>query len=85
MVERQWNPANEKQCEDRLCRIGQNADQVNAVYIIALRSIDEDLTELIEQKRQWIGQSLGDVEGNIQWHESDIIKELMRMTAQRRR
>ena len=50
-MERQWNPAIEEQAEGRFTRIGSEAEKVDATYLIALGTIDEWMTELIEFKR----------------------------------
>lgn len=50
-MERQWNPAIEEQAEGRFTRIGAVSDKVTATYLIALGTIDEWMTELIEFKR----------------------------------
>ena len=49
--ERQWNPANEEQAERRLRRIGQTSSTVNAVYVTAAETIDEELAGIVERKR----------------------------------
>lgn len=52
IVERQWNPANEEQAEGRFIRIGQERNQVNAIYMIVSGTIDEWFTEIVEEKRR---------------------------------
>lgn len=59
LVERQWNPANEEQFEGRFSRIGQEAESIDITYLIALGTIDEWLTELIEAKREIIKTAYG--------------------------
>jgi len=51
MHERQWNPANEEQCEGRFSRIGSVKTSVLVKYMIAVGTIDEWLTNLIDEKR----------------------------------
>jgi SNF2 family DNA or RNA helicase len=75
VMERQWNPANEEQAEKRLHRIGQ-ANPVDVDYPIALGTIDEFFTELVEKKRQWCKETYGDSE-QVKWNETDIIKDLV--------
>lgn len=75
LVERQWNPANEEQAECRFVRIGQTSEKVSATYAIAVGTIDEMFAELVEKKRQWVKQTLGD--DHVQWEESTLIRELM--------
>lgn len=51
MHERQWNPANEEQCEGRFSRIGSVKSSILVKYMIAIGTIDEWLTNLIDEKR----------------------------------
>jgi len=51
MHERQWNPANEEQCEGRFSRIGSVKTSILIKYMIAIGTIDEWLTNLIDEKR----------------------------------
>jgi chromodomain-helicase-DNA-binding protein 4 len=51
MHERQWNPANEEQCEGRFSRIGSVKSSVLVKYMVAVGTIDEWLTNLIDEKR----------------------------------
>ena len=46
-----WTPAEHDQAEDRCHRYGQTADSVNAWYLLAADTIDEDIAALIESKR----------------------------------
>lgn len=74
MLERQWNPANEEQAECRFIRIGQLADKVTATYFIAVGTVDEFFTELVEQKRAIVKQTLDGIESK--WDESSLIRDL---------
>jgi len=47
----EWTPAMHDQAEDRCHRIGQH-DAVTAWYLLAARTIDETMIELIERKRR---------------------------------
>lgn len=77
--ERQWNPANEEQVEGRFPRPGSTADKINAIYPVAVNTIDEMLAELVEKKRQWVKEAL--TGETVSWDESSIIKELASMLA----
>lgn len=46
-----WSPADLDQATARLHRIGQEADMVNVYYLIAPRTIDEHIYDLVEEKR----------------------------------
>ena len=53
-----WTPAAHNQAEDRVHRIGQESDSVTAFYLIARGTIEEDILDLLEAKRQVIGDIL---------------------------
>jgi SWI/SNF-related matrix-associated actin-dependent regulator 1 of chromatin subfamily A len=74
MHERQWNPANEEQAEARFPRPGQLAEVINCQYHIAIGTIDEYFTELVEKKRSICKQVLNGEESK--WDETSIMKEL---------
>ena len=74
IVERQWNPANEEQAEGRFIRIGQERNQVNAIYMIISNTMDEWFTEIVEEKRRifksaMLGQDVQEV--------GSLLEELM--------
>ncbi len=73
MLERQWNPANEEQAEGRFARIGQE-DNIVVTYMLASETIDEYFTELVEQKRAIVKNTL-DGEA-MQWDSNSLLKEL---------
>lgn len=75
MLERQWNPSNEEQPEKRLHRIGQK-NVVRAKYPIAVGTVDEMFTELVEKKRQNVKQTMGDAEV-IAWDETSTVRDLI--------
>jgi SWI/SNF-related matrix-associated actin-dependent regulator 1 of chromatin subfamily A len=51
-VEYWWNSGKQDQAEDRVHRIGQEADSVTAYYLAAKNSIDEDMLEMLDVKRK---------------------------------
>lgn len=57
-IEREWGPAPESQAESRLHRIGQE-NAVEAVYLVAKHTIDEDINWLIESKRSILRDAIG--------------------------
>jgi SWI/SNF-related matrix-associated actin-dependent regulator 1 of chromatin subfamily A len=73
ILERQWNPANEEQAEDRFHRFGQQ-NNVSITYMIASGTIDEYFTELVEVKRGIVAAAMDNKE--IQWNEQSLMKEL---------
>tara|TARA_R110000868_G_scaffold16913_1_gene74928 strand:+ start:6902 stop:8470 length:1569 start_codon:yes stop_codon:yes gene_type:complete len=73
MLERQWNPANEEQAEKRFHRYGQTRP-VTITYMLASETIDEYFTELVEQKRAIVANTLDGKE--LDWNEQGLLKEL---------
>jgi SNF2 family DNA or RNA helicase len=73
MFERQWNPGNEEQAEDRHHRFGQE-NKVSVTYMIASETIDEYFTELVESKRAIVSSTLDNKE--IQWDQDSLMSEL---------
>jgi SWI/SNF-related matrix-associated actin-dependent regulator 1 of chromatin subfamily A len=53
-VELDWSPANMLQAEDRICRIGQKAEHVEAVYLIGKNTIDNTLVKALQEKTKAI-------------------------------
>jgi SNF2 family DNA or RNA helicase len=47
-----WTPADHDQAEDRVNRIGQEADSISAYYLLAKDTIEEYVWELLEKKRE---------------------------------
>jgi len=50
-VEQDWNPGTHEQAEDRVYRMGQT-EPCTAWYLLGQDTIDEDIYDLIEQKRE---------------------------------
>lgn len=80
MMERQWNPANEEQVEGRLERIGQ-ASSIQASYLIALGTIDEWLTDLVESKREMLKTAEGK---EAEYSQNSVMMELAEMIMSKR-
>ena len=78
IMERQWNPANEEQVEGRFIRIGQKMNKVNAMYPIAVGTVDEFFSELVEKKRSYCNL---DPTKKVVWSESSLIQELAEVLA----
>jgi SWI/SNF-related matrix-associated actin-dependent regulator of chromatin subfamily A-like protein 1 len=79
IMERQWNPSQEEQAEGRFPRPGATMDKVNAVYLIAAGTIDDFLTQLVEEKRRNVKNTLDFEE--VTWDERGLIMELARVIA----
>jgi SNF2 family DNA or RNA helicase len=75
MLERQWNPANEEQAEARFPRPeGIKTDFIDGVYMVAIGTVDEFFSEIVERKREIVGKTL---DGKaVEWDQSSLIKEL---------
>ena len=77
MMERQWNPANEEQCEARFTRPDAiSKDYVSVTYTLAGNTIDEWFTELVEKKRAVFSQVMDNKDTN--WQETELMRELFR-------
>jgi SNF2 family DNA or RNA helicase len=73
-VEREWVPGWEEQAEDRVNRIGQDAETVHAIYLTVTGTIDTKFNSVIEQKREVVQAILDG--GNIT-ERSGIAKALL--------
>lgn len=60
-VELAWHPADHEQCEDRAHRIGQ-VDSVQCTYFIGRETYDEDIYNLINEKREMSNNITGAVD-----------------------
>jgi len=76
IMEQQWNPANEEQAEARFKRIGSTAGIINAVYQIALGTIDEYLADLKASKKHIITEAMTGEKNESSYTEEGIMKEL---------
>lgn len=75
--ERQWNPMNEEQLEDRLIRIGQDSQKVNCTYVHAENTTDTHLDGIVETKRRQFHAVMN--KGKIpDWNQSSIISDLIK-------
>lgn len=63
-VELPWHPADCDQCEDRCHRIGQK-DSVQCTYFLGENTIDEDIYQIIQTKREIANQITG-TEDNVE-------------------
>lgn len=79
LLERQWNPANEEQAEGRFIRIGQTADKVSATYFIAVGTVDEFFSRIVEEKREICAKTMGGEA--VKWDQSSLMKELAEVLA----
>lgn len=85
LLERHWNPKKEEQAEHRLLRIGARGKaeggSISADYILSSGTIDEYFTELVEQKRANLDQTLDNAD--YVWNEQGLMKELAEVLARK--
>jgi len=72
-IELPWEPAAADQAEDRVHRIGQEADSVNAYYLLGQNTIDMEIAELLDEKRKVLDSVLDGKETE----ETGLLTELM--------
>jgi len=72
-IELSWTPGEHDQAEDRIHRIGQEADSVSSYYLIAYDTLEEEIIELIDNKRKILSQVL---DGK-KVEESSLLTELL--------
>ena len=68
-VEQWWNPAKIEQAEDRIHRADDRTlakDEVRIRHLFVPGSVDEDVIDLLENKREIIGQVLGEEDTQIE-------------------
>lgn len=69
-----WTPGEHDQAEDRVHRIGQEADSVMAYYLLAAGTIEEDIAQLLDEKRAVLASVLdGKKVANV-----DMLSELLK-------
>jgi len=72
-IELGWTPGEHDQAEDRVHRIGQEADSVNAYYLLGQNTIDMEIAELLDDKRKVLDSVLDGKETE----ETGLLTELM--------
>lgn len=77
-------PADIVQAEDRILRIGQNANKVSIYYLVASGTIEEDIALMIESKYKTIGKILDGKELGGMFNNKDFLEELAERISQRR-
>lgn len=75
MVERQWNSVNEEQAERRFSRPGATANSINIDYLIAISTVDDYLTEIVERKRKYVTEAISGVK--VDTTENAVLSELV--------
>ncbi len=77
-IEMGWTPGEHDQAEDRINRIGQEAESITAYYLLARNSIDMHIWDLIKKKRQIIAQILDGEEAEKEAQKVISISTLMK-------
>lgn len=57
-VDLAWNPSSNAQAEDRLCRIGQEADVVNIYRLISDHALDRRVNQILNAKQHVVSESV---------------------------
>ena len=73
-VELGWTPGEHDQAEDRVHRIGQEADSVSAWYLVAADTIMEEIASMLDEKREVLNAVLDGKEVD----ESSLLTELLK-------
>lgn len=73
-----WSPADHKQCEDRVHRIGQESDTVEVYYLIANRTIEEEMFKIISHKQRLSDEAIDGAEvDDEKGMKVEVLKELI--------
>ncbi len=73
-VELAWTPGEHDQAEDRVHRIGQEADSVAAYYLVAEGTVEDEIASLLDLKRETLAMVLDGREVESE----DLLTELLR-------
>ena len=73
-IELWWTPGEHDQGEDRVHRIGQEADSVSAYYLIAMDTVEDRIVALLDTKRKVLAAVLDGREVK----DTDILSELIK-------
>lgn len=78
-IELGWSPGEHDQAEDRIHRIGQEADSVNAYYLLAQNTVEEEIAKLLDNKRKVLDAVLDGVNTEANSILSDLITKMKHM------
>lgn len=79
-LELPWTPGALVQAEDRIHRIGQEAESVNIYYLLAASTMDEKIAAMLEAKAKVIGQVLDGQEAESESMLSAILENMQKTT-----
>jgi len=74
-LELEWTPGIHDQAEDRVHRIGQEADSVTAYYLLAAGTMEEEIAQLIDKKRQILSQVLDGKDADTESMLSELLQK----------
>jgi len=77
-VEFSWSPSDHFQLEDRVHRISQEADSVFAYYLIAPKTIEENIISLIDEKQEVLGKLFDGKEKDKIFNQNNIMKNVLK-------
>ncbi len=77
-IEYAWTPGDMDQARDRIYRIGQKNKRLNLTYLAAKGTVDEDIIELLDNKRKTVSSIIDGKSGKGQ---ADIFGDLIRRMA----
>jgi len=80
-VELGWSPGEHDQAEDRCHRIGTKSGVVQCWYLIATDTIEEDIAELIDKKRQVLASVLDGQHEGVE--EKSLLTELLTLAMEK--
>jgi len=82
-IEFSWSPSDHVQFEDRVNRIGQEADSITAYYLIAPNTVDEDSMSVVNNKFTVVTQIL-DGKENADIFEDSFLKQILKKYGKKR-
>jgi len=77
-VEFSWSPSDHFQLEDRVHRISQEADSVFAYYLIAPKTIEENIISLIDEKQEVLGKLFDGKEKDKIFNQNNIMQNILK-------
>jgi SWI/SNF-related matrix-associated actin-dependent regulator 1 of chromatin subfamily A len=77
-VEFSWSPSDHFQLEDRVHRLTQEADSVFAYYLIAPKTIEEDIISMIDTKQVVLGKLLDNKENDKIFNQNNIVENILK-------
>lgn len=72
-----WTPGEHRQAEDRVHRIGQTADSVNAWYLLGVGTVEEEIAELLDKKQKVLDAVLDGVPADSEDYKTSLLTELL--------